>query len=180
MKKLIILVMSTLTAGILFVVSLQFLLKPKEDETLFTLAGKTVTADDFGDTDTESRKMIYGIQNTQAPKVRYDETTYSTGSVVYMKRLLSVMMPGETSYVSGETEKGFSIVVTDVMDQDGKSVAPVSDELEDGAEIVGKVSYNQTEQTVVFHEKGVYRIRLKVYGNNGRYVVTEIKVPVED
>lgn len=180
MKKLIIIVMSTLTAGILFVACLQFLLNPKEGKELFTMAGETVVADDFGDTETESRTMLYDIQNTQAPKVRYQETTYATGHVIFIKSLLSVMPPGETSYVSGETENGFSIVVTDVMDKDGTSVVPVSDELGDAAEIVRKVSYNQKEQTVVFHEKGVYRIRIKVYGNNGRYVVKEIKVPVED
>ena len=153
--------MSTLVATIIFVTCLHFMFEPQEDKEIFTLVGETVVVDYFGETSTESRDMLHEIQNTQAPEVLYNETVYSTGAEVNIKGLLLVKPPGETLYVDGDTENGFTVVVLDVKDKDGNSVRPISVEQGDESdEIISRVFYNQQDETVIFNEKGVYRISI--------------------
>ena len=181
LKKVIIIVVSTFAATIIFLACLHVMLEPQEDEGVFTGIGNKVVVSNFGETNTKSRDMLNEIQNTEAPMVLYNETIYSTGEEVSIKGLLRIKPPGESLYVSGETENGFSVIVLDVMDKDGNSIDPISEEEgNESDELASKAFYNQKEETVIFNEKGVYRISIKVFGENGRYVIKEIKVPVED
>lgn len=180
LKRLVTIVMTTLIATILFLTCMFFLFSA-EDGGIFKRVGDSAVAKNFGDTNTDSKETISTIQNTQVPEVKYNERTYSTGEEVGIKSLLLVKTYGSSEFVSGETENGFAIVVMDVMDAEGNTINPVSEEEgEESEEIVSKAYYNQREGTIIFNEKGVFRIGIRVYGDNGRYVKKEIKVPVED
>lgn len=169
--------------AIILLTSYQFIFH-KDDNgnpSFLTRAGISSVSKDFNDAQTVTPDMIGTIQGTAAPEVKYTGGTQYVNHKVYIKNLISVKSAGSSNFVSGAVGTDFDVVVYDVKDQNGKSINPITEDAgEDTEEIVSAAYYNQRECSVIFNERGVFRISVRVIGANGRYAEKELKVPVEE
>ncbi len=183
LKKLVMMLFGIIFGAILFLTSFQFIFHKDDNGNpgFLVRTGTTAVANDFSEAETETTDMMKVIQTTAAPEVKYTGGTQYVNQKVFIKTLISVKSAGSSNFVSGTNGTDFDVIVYDVKDQNGKSINPITEDAgNDTEEIVSAAYYNQKECSVIFNERGVFRICVRVVGANGRYTEKELKVPVEE
>ena len=181
LKKIAVLCLGSLLGAVLFMASFVFLFHKDREGTIFSKTGDHAVDTSIQIIETKADEMMADIQNTPAPEVKYTGGTQRIGNTVNIKGLLSVKTAGSTQFVNGATETDFLIYVLDVLDESGKPVGALGSGDEDVSdEIVSPAYFDEANGKVIFNEKGVFRISIKVQGKNGRVTMAELKVPVED
>lgn len=114
-----------------------------------------------------------------APEIRYVNRTFRAGEEFPVRELFRVKTAGAADFVSAENEDGFSLSVQDIRDEAGNSFLAGAQEDEETSEELAAVIFQRSTGKICFNRSGIYKLRVLVWGENGRTALGEIALPVE-
>lgn len=171
-----------LLAGLLFLVAFRVFpeVEYNGEKGIFNIVGKNTVSNISSTKDGRDEEIILEVQNTKAPEIKSTGVIAKVGVVHDVKSFISVKSAGSNVFCNGVDATDVSIIVSDIRDINGRSIQALNLEEGDMAEeVVEAAYYDYNACTVIFNQQGVYTIVFKVYGNNGRVTMSEIKIPVE-
>lgn len=184
MSKIMLIIFEVIIGGLILLFCINFFYNTEKGgkKGAFEIIGDSSVNTTFVENESNSANAMGNVQTTESPSVICTNRVFNTSDIVNLLDLIEVKPAGSSEYYSGADGSiyGFTVSIIDVMDDYGNSVITGSLEGSDESEEdYATVYYNKETLEVQFNTIGVYRVSIKVIGENGRYSVTEIRIPVE-
>lgn len=142
-------------------------------------AGDVYEANTEQQTISRNGDRISVVTAAAATEIRYVNRTFRAGEEFQVRELFEVKTAGADDFVSAVNEDGFSLSVQDIRDEAGNSFLSGAQEDEETSEELAAVTFQRSTGKICFNRSGIYKLRVLVWGENGRSVLGEVALPVE-
>lgn len=173
MRKVITIIGETVLAALIIVFLLNFIFHGA----FFDKVSKVPTKEQ---NDSNKHEIAKDDSITEKIELKYNGTIYTTDVETDMKSMFEVKV-GDKDFMPGNTENGFSLYIEDIQNQKGDSLMEQAEDsiVEGSDEITVPLSYNEESGKVTFYQSGIYKIVVRIYGENGGTVRKTVSIPVE-
>lgn len=113
------------------------------------------------------------------PIIKYESSSHEVDSSIVFKSLFTVIT--ENGEKNGVVEDDFVIYLSDIRSTADASVVEflTTEQIEALKEIPVAFIYDIQTDTLYCHQSGVYKVLVKIYGNNGTQAEYEFSLPIE-
>lgn len=153
----------------------------KENVGIYEALGTVSTKEEADDNIHNTPDFVEESVTADAPVVKYNNQVIHTWDAVSLKNLFSVEIDGNTFIGSMEEEGQFTITLTGITNKSGTSVLTIADKdiTEEEENFTVIALYNTSDETIMFTEPGLYKIKILVKDAYGGKADVSVSIPVE-
>ena len=128
----------------------------------------------------EGTNHLQGLVSGYIPLVIYNSGAQQVNTCVAFKNLLSIKLENGTT-VSGNTENGFALYLSDIKTKEGNSVMEVmsANDIAQLEEVPAPFVYDKENDLLYIFASGTYHVIVKIYTDSGASQSYEFQLPVE-